>query len=68
MAEKTKRSVVKTITWRIIASATTILLVYVITKKIVLSLGVGLIEFIVKLLLYFFHERIWNKVPWGREK
>ncbi len=60
------RSLFKSITWRICASLSTILIVFAFTHKIVLSLGIGAVEVIVKLILYYFHERIWEKVPMGK--
>jgi adenylylsulfate kinase len=62
------RSIIKAISWRIFASGATILIVFVFTKKIVLSLGIGATELIVKLILYYLHERIWNILPFGKEK
>jgi len=63
--ETRKRSVFKSITWRILASCTTILLVFTFTGELALSFGVGVIEVILKLFLYFLHERAWTRVRWG---
>lgn len=59
------RSIVKGISWRIIATTDTILVVLLITClfdecSIGDALKIGAIEFILKLLIYYFHERIWN--------
>lgn len=62
------RSLIKALSWRVFATLATILIVFVFTKKLVLSLEVGLIEVIVKLILYYFHERIWGWVPWGKKR
>ena len=61
------RSIVKTITFRILATLTTMLLVFIITKKLTLALTIGIIETIAKLILYYFHERIWENISWKRE-
>lgn len=66
MADKFQRSLAKTISWRIVATTITMLLVYSVTKKITVSLGIGLIEVVVKMIAYYLHERSWNKVTWGR--
>ncbi len=62
MQEKTKvsikRHIAKSITWRIIATTTTISIAWVLTKEINLSLKIGLIELFLKTLIYFLHERI----------
>ena len=60
------RSFVKSATWRILASITTIILVYLFTGELTLALGVGLTEVILKFILFFTHERVWDKVVWGK--
>jgi uncharacterized membrane protein len=66
MLDFKKRSLVKTISWRVIASLTTVSIVYVFTGKIVLSIGIGAVEVFVKMLLYYLHERVWQKIAWGK--
>lgn len=56
------KSLGKTISWRIIATLTTISLIYIFTKEITLALGIGGIEIIAKMILYYIHERVWNKI------
>ena len=41
---------------------------YVLTGKLTLSLGAGGLDMVVKLALYFVHERIWNHITFGRPK
>ena len=60
-----KRTFAKMLTWRVCASATTILLVFIFTKSWTLSLSVGVIEALVKSVVYYLHERFWNKSKWG---
>jgi len=62
------RSVVKTITWRIVATFTTFLLVYIFTGKVELALTVGVLEAVLKMLIYFLHERGWDKIKFGRRE
>lgn len=59
MERNNKRHILKTITWRLVATLTTIIISYILTKSITIGLGIGLVEFIVKGFLYYFHERIW---------
>lgn len=66
--EKPVRSLLKAISWRIVATLTTIVLVFVSTGNLVISLGVGFSELIIKIIIYYVHERIWNLVGFGREK
>jgi len=64
--ESNLRSITKTITWRIIASATTVILVWMVTGTLVVGLAVGGIEAIAKMALYFLHERGWDRIDWGK--
>lgn len=66
--EKNVRSLVKSITWRVVATLTTILLVFLFTGNIVVSTSVGALEFLVKTIIYYLHERVWNLSNFGREK
>ncbi|PKA84366.1 putative membrane protein [Ulvibacter sp. MAR_2010_11] len=57
-----KRHLAKTITWRIVGTTDTILLSWIITGDPMLGLKIGFVEVITKMILYFFHERIWFKI------
>ena len=48
------------------ATATTVLIVFIFTGKLLLAAGVGVVEVVAKLILYYFHERIWDKIKRGR--
>jgi uncharacterized membrane protein len=63
--ETRKRSIVKSITFRIIATIITMLLVWIFTKDIVLSSSIGILEVILKLIAYYLHERAWSFISWG---
>ena len=60
------RSVAKAISWRIVATLTTMFLVFVFTGNLVVSGGVGLTEIFAKVFIYYVHERVWNKLNFGR--
>jgi len=62
---KHKRHILKTITWRIIATTFTILVIWILTGSMSISLGVGVIEFFGKMVLYYLHERAWYKYDVG---
>ena len=68
MKEKKIRSIIKSLSWRIIASLTTIILVFLFTGKPIVSLGIGGVEFGTKAMFYYAHERGWNKIKWGIKK
>lgn len=62
------RSIAKGISWRIIATTTTIVIVYVFFGRLDLAIAAGLIETVLKVALYWAHERVWMKVRWGKKK
>ena len=62
-----KRSLVKTLTWRIIASTDTVIIATFLTKDPVIGLSIAGIEIVTKMLLYYFHERGWAALDWGLE-
>lgn len=66
--ETHRRTVMKTVSWRIVASLTTMSIVYLFTGKFLLSLGIGGVEVVAKILFYYLHERAWNLVSWGQAK
>ena len=59
------RTVAKTISWRIIATITTALLVYIFTGDFTIAVEVGALEAVLKLLFYYLHERGWSHIAWG---
>ena len=63
--ESRLRSVLKGVTWRFVATATIIVLAYLKTGSISFALELGALEFIIKFVLYYLHERVWQMVPRG---
>ena len=69
MFEESKtRSIVKAISWRVLATLTTMLLVLAFTGRLDVALTVGVFEAIVKMAFYFLHERAWNRISAGRKR
>ena len=68
MHEKPYRSVVKAISWRTVGTIDTIIVSYFITGNLVMAASIGSIEVITKMALYYFHERAWNKLSFGKVK
>lgn len=60
------RSITKAVSWRIVATLTTMLLVFLFTGNLVVSTGVGLTELLLKIVIYYLHERAWNVINFGR--
>jgi len=63
--ESHKRSIVKSVTFRIIATITTFVVVYLFTNDPFISTGVSIMENLIKMVFYYFHERAWTKISWG---
>ena len=57
-----KRHLAKTITWRAVGTLDTILLSWIITGNPFTGLKIGVSEVVTKMILYYFHERIWSKI------
>jgi uncharacterized membrane protein len=68
LKEKVKRgrSLFKAMTWRVIASLDTFFLSYIITGRFDWATSIAIFEIITKAIIYYFHERAWNRVKWGR--
>lgn len=64
--EKPLRSILKAVSWRIVATFTTILLAFVFTGNWTISASIGIAEVIVKIGVYYLHERVWNLINFGR--
>ena len=60
-----RRSIAKTLSWRGLASIDTFLLGYLFTGSPITAGSIAIGEVVTKMLLYYFHERIWSHVQWG---
>lgn len=67
MRENANRSLLKAISWRITGSLDTLLVSYLITGDIKIAASIGAIEVFTKMILYYLHERGWDKIKFGRE-
>ncbi len=65
-SERPIRSIAKAISWRIIGTLDTLLISYLLTGEVVVAASIASIDFVTKMFLYFFHERLWNKINWGK--
>ena len=68
MADKHYRSLIKGVSWRITGSIDTLIISFFITGKLKLALGIMSVEFFTKVALYYCHERVWEKLSFGRVK
>ncbi len=56
-----KRHLGKAMTWRVLATSATVVIAWGVTGDWVVGVEVGGVEFFVKMLLYYLHERFWYK-------
>ena len=63
--ERKRRSVIKAVTYRVSATVATFSLAYAFTGSLEIASQIGLLDFIVKFIIYYLNERIWNKSNWG---
>ena len=61
-ADKPVKSAIKAVTWRIVGTIDTMIISYIITGKVTVALSIGSVEVFTKMILYFFHERIWAHI------
>jgi len=66
--EKRYRSLAKAVSWRATGTLDTVLVSFLVTGRIKLAVSIGAIELFTKVCLYYLHERIWNKISFGRVK
>ena len=66
--ETHKRSIVKSCLYRLFGTLVTIIIALVFTSSLPASLGIGFIELISKILLYYVYDRIWQNIKWGRDE
>lgn len=62
------RSIAKALSWRVLGTIATSALVFVFTKRLALSLAVGGLEFASKIGLFWLHERVWDRLRFGKQE
>ena len=67
MSVSKKRSFAKSLTWRVVALVTTFVTLYALSKDINMATIATIITNVVNFVAYYYHERIWNAVRWGKE-
>ncbi|WP_075601563.1 DUF2061 domain-containing protein [Saccharicrinis aurantiacus] len=68
MKEKRYRTLLKTVSWRITGTIDTFVISYLITGHIGLAASISGVEVFTKMFLYYWHERLWNVIKYGKEK
>jgi uncharacterized membrane protein len=66
--ESTRRSLAKAMSYRFFGTLTTAALVFLFLGQLELAAAVGLLDTLFKIFVYVAHERVWNRIPYGREQ
>lgn len=66
--DRAYRSVIKAVSWRLAGTLDTVLVSLIVTRRIELAVSIGFVELFTKILLYYLHERLWDRIPFGREE
>ena len=65
--EDRKRSLLKALSWRCLATFTTFVISFIVTGSFAFAASIGLLEVIFKIILYYFHERAWDQASFWRK-
>ena len=68
MSDTPRRSLVKTISWRLTGTGATFLISYLIAGNFAVAGTIATIQLVSNTILYFVHERVWNRIAWDRTK
>jgi uncharacterized membrane protein len=61
-ADKPIKSIMKSVSWRIVGTIDTMIISYFITGRVTIAISIGSVEVITKTILYYFHERLWAHI------
>jgi len=60
------RSIIKAVSWRVLGTIDTFVISFFITGELILASSIASIEVLTKICLYWFHERAWTQIKWGK--
>jgi len=66
MASTCERSLVKGIVWEVLSFIVTVIAVYLVYGNLAMSIKFSLVLSMIKIFLFFIHERVWKKIRWGK--
>lgn len=66
LVETKRRSITKTVTWRLVGSGATFAVSYLMIGSVMVAGTIATIQVVSNTILYYFHERLWNSIDWGR--
>jgi len=66
--ETNRRSLIKSITFRVLVVLSDLIIIYALTKKVAATIAITILTNVASTIFYFLHERFWNKIKWGKIK
>jgi uncharacterized membrane protein len=66
LSDTAVRSLAKAISWRVTGTIDTFVISWIITGEVLLASGIAFTEIMTKIILFWLHERVWNKILWGK--
>jgi uncharacterized membrane protein len=67
MSDTGSRSLAKAVSWRITGTVDTFLISWLITGQPIIALSISAVEVLTKIALFWSHERLWNRITWGKQ-
>jgi len=65
-SDSSVRSLAKAVSWRVTGTIDTFIISWAITGQVLLASGIAFTEIMTKIFLFWAHERVWNKINWGK--
>jgi len=62
------RSILKGISWRIGGTSVTIVVAWLLTRNVTIAAKIGVVETVLKIGVFYIHERVWNRVNIGKKE
>jgi uncharacterized membrane protein len=66
LSDSPTRSLAKAVSWRVTGTIDTFVICWIITGEPLIASGIAFTEIMTKILLFWFHERVWNRISWGK--
>jgi uncharacterized membrane protein len=65
--ERFNRTVLKVISWRVVITASNVLVTFIVTGNWKAGFAVAGIMTVINTVIYTLHERAWNRIQWGKD-
>jgi len=62
------RSIAKAVSYRVLGTSLTVVSAWMLTSQWSVAAGLGLVDCVGKIVVFYLHERLWDRIDWGRSK